>query len=616
MKIKIFGVLVCMLMIASCFGVVAVKVHNISDEDVFIVDVSSGNEVGHWCFDEGTGSTAHDSSGNGNHGSLENGVSWSDVYVSGHALRFDGSDDYVKIPDDDTLDLTDVFSISVWAKFDSVGSGTERQDMIGKESYKDTQGNYNGYYLRKKEESSEIVFGLPVGGISGNYLSLCEVETGQWYHFAVTRDSSGTLKGYVNGENTVTKENTQATIPTDIDLNIGCGRNNRFFDGFMDEIILYKDRVLTAGEIQDIYESTPAHPPNTPSTPSGPSSLDIDDAGEYSTSATDPDGDRIKYGWDWDGDDVVDEWTNLYQSGNTVKTSHSWSSPGTYYVKVKAKDSVGQQSSFSSSKKVVVTHDNHPPNKPSLEGGGDYYLGTTPPSYMGYIGMSYDFQGYGNGDPDGDDFELGFDWDGDSEVDEWIGLYGPNPVTYTHHKWNAEGQYKVKVQARDEYGALSEFSEYIKMIIFEGYGLPDLCIMDIYASKDRVEGNSFSVYAKIKNIGPGDVDKTIETYIYWGDDADGGIVIDEPVRIYQLKSGEEITAQVGGTWPGGTEDISVFCDFGDRVDECCETNNWRCESFGSKIKTKDTIADLSAISNLFSGFFARYPLLSRLLGVL
>jgi len=615
MRIKIFGMLVCMLMITSCFGVVAVKIHNINDEDFYVGGLTSNNEAGHWCFDEGTGSTAHDSSGNGNHGSLENGVSWSNNYVSGHALRFDGSDDYVKIPDDDTLDLTDVFSISIWARFDSVGSGTERQDMIGKESYKDSQGNYNGYYLRKKEESSTIIFGLPVGGISGNYLYLCEVETGQWYHFAITRDGSGTLKGYVNGENTATKEDTQATIPTDIDLNLGCGRNNRFFDGLLDEIIFYKDRVLTAGEIQDIYEDTPAHPPNTPSTPSGPSSLDIDDSGGYSTSATDPDGDRIKYGWDWDGDDEVDYWTGLYQSGKTVTVSHSWSSTGTYYVKVKAKDSVGQQSSFSSSKKVVVTHDNHPPNKPRLEGGGDYYLGTTPPSYMGYIGMSYSFQGYGNKDPDGDDIELGFDWDGDGKVDEWIG-YGSNPAVYTHHKWNSEGQYRVRVQAKDEHGALSDFSDYIKMVIFEGYGLPDLYIMDIYCSENRAEGNSFAVSAKIKNIGPGDVDKSIEVYFYWGDDPDGGIFINDPVSFYHLESGEEVTRQVGGTWPGGTQDISVICDFADILDECCESNNWRCESYGSLIKTKDIRADMNVIPNLFNGLFLKFPLLSRLMNFL
>ena len=153
------------------------------------------------------------------------------------------------------------------------------------------------------------------------------------------------------------------------------------------------------------------------------------------------------------------------------------------------------------------------------------------------------------------------------------------------------------------------------MMIFDGYGLPDLYIMDIYAEKDRYEGDSVSIYATIKNIGPGDADKVTEAIFYWGNDPDGGILIDDPARTSELKSGEDVTVQAWGTWPGGNQHISVICDHAGILEECCESN-WRCERFGTTIKTKDARADLNFIPSLFSGFFARYPLLSRLLGVL
>lgn len=78
--------------------------------------------------------------------------------------------------------------------------------------------------------------------------------------------------------------------------------------------------------------------PNQPSTPSGPTEGVVEEEYTFSTSATDPEGHNVSYGWDWDGDDEVDEWTEFYNSGITVETIHSWAEAGTYDIKVKAKD--------------------------------------------------------------------------------------------------------------------------------------------------------------------------------------------------------------------------------------------------------------------------------------
>ena len=59
----------------------------------------SANLTGLWQLGEGAGGTTYDLSGNGNHGTLTNGASWTTGGRVGAALDFDGVNDYVAIPD-------------------------------------------------------------------------------------------------------------------------------------------------------------------------------------------------------------------------------------------------------------------------------------------------------------------------------------------------------------------------------------------------------------------------------------------------------------------------------------------------------------------------------------
>ena len=107
------------------------------------------------------------------------------------------------------------------------------------------------------------------------------------------------------------------------------------------------------------------NPPNTPNTPTGPITGTKGTSYSYSTNATDPNGDNIKYGWDWNGDGTTDEWTSFYTSGTTVSTSHIFTNTGTYKIKVIAEDEHGAQSQFSSELSVDITSNSpNQPNKP------------------------------------------------------------------------------------------------------------------------------------------------------------------------------------------------------------------------------------------------------------
>lgn len=90
--------------------------------------------------------------------------------------------------------------------------------------------------------------------------------------------------------------------------------------------------------IKGIHDLNPNNP-QKPERPVGPTNVEEGDTGNYSTSAVDPNGDSIRFGWDWNGDGVVDRRTaKWYASGETCVIQHTWKGSGTYNVRVKAQD--------------------------------------------------------------------------------------------------------------------------------------------------------------------------------------------------------------------------------------------------------------------------------------
>jgi hypothetical protein len=65
----------------------------------------------------------------------------------------------------------------------------------------------------------------------------------------------------------------------------------------------------------------------------------------YTFVTIDEDGDDVFYYIDW-GDGEVDEWLGPYGSGVSAGTSHLWEEQGTYTVRIKAKDSLDEESDW------------------------------------------------------------------------------------------------------------------------------------------------------------------------------------------------------------------------------------------------------------------------------
>ena len=95
--------------------------------------------------------------------------------------------------------------------------------------------------------------------------------------------------------------------------------------------------------------------PLQPSTPQGSTQGKKDHPYTYTTVATDIEGDTIRYGWDWNGDNHVDEWSPFYPSGEPIENTHIWENEGHYMIQVVAQDDKGAQSIWSPSLNVTLT---------------------------------------------------------------------------------------------------------------------------------------------------------------------------------------------------------------------------------------------------------------------
>ncbi len=92
-----------------------IKYDNKTEEDVVYTFKTLGVLVGMWHFDTGSGNIAVDSSGRDNHGTLYYGPEWT-AGINLTGLTYDGVDDYVLVPDDFSLDITDEITIEAWMK--------------------------------------------------------------------------------------------------------------------------------------------------------------------------------------------------------------------------------------------------------------------------------------------------------------------------------------------------------------------------------------------------------------------------------------------------------------------------------------------------------------------
>ncbi|APF16883.1 Laminin G sub domain 2 [Caldithrix abyssi DSM 13497] len=189
---------------------------------------------------------ANDESGNGNNGIVSGAVlDTNRLGIQDKSYRFDGIDDYIKIP---PIDLGNTRTISVWTK--TTITDTSQSIIFRGNVY---WGAY--YFYLYITETGEYQYGHLPNGV--RVTSDVVVADNKWHHLVTTWDGS-TCNLYVDGELIKTEPYTQ--FPNgryNDDVYIGTAHHNndslvKFFRGNIDDVRIY-NRVLTETEILYLY---------------------------------------------------------------------------------------------------------------------------------------------------------------------------------------------------------------------------------------------------------------------------------------------------------------------------------------------------------------------------
>lgn len=237
MKNKLVAILILTMLFAS----------------IMPLSVGSGNTTGYirglWHFDEGMGTNAYDDSGFDNNGVIYGGAMWTDGKL-GNALDFDGVDNYVEVPDSNSLDVTGKITLEAWIYPRTM---THLQVIVSKYNH---SAPYNGAYylgLGGYGYMNKILFGLSNDGLHYYYLlSNTNITANTWTHVA------GTLNGthmtlYINGNKDKLRSYAPGVIyASTAPLRIGCYLPElgfpRFFDGIIDEVKVSATTIWTVDD--------------------------------------------------------------------------------------------------------------------------------------------------------------------------------------------------------------------------------------------------------------------------------------------------------------------------------------------------------------------------------
>ena len=230
---------------------------------ISLVNASDEGLVAYYSFDEGEGNVLHDDSGNSNDGTIY-GAKWVEGKY-GKALSFDGINDYVEVPDDSDLDITNAITLEAW--INPAISPQEGGAPILAKGY----GSGGEVYAVDTEFGNDLRFFIwnPLKVIAytcvvGNWFSSDKVN--KWRYVTATYDTSkGVVKIYENGNiiKTCTNFPTSSMKTNDHIVSIGSRESSKTsgydlnFNGIIDEVRIY-NRALTEDEIKaDMVSPSP-----------------------------------------------------------------------------------------------------------------------------------------------------------------------------------------------------------------------------------------------------------------------------------------------------------------------------------------------------------------------
>ncbi len=204
------------------------------------------NPISYWKCDEGTGNIAHDSKGTND--GIINGASWS-TGVSGYALQFDGSDDWVSISETFIFHKSTDATLAFWMK----RTDDAHRSIFWTRGNDSDTNRFNIYSGRL--DFGGYGFGFDYRAPNGSLHRIFETPTSlnEWVHIAVTRlGNKYTL--YVDGKFNKNTTDTNPDLP-DYEGTWFMGRRSGYmYKGFIDEVALF-NKALSEAQIWQLYNS-------------------------------------------------------------------------------------------------------------------------------------------------------------------------------------------------------------------------------------------------------------------------------------------------------------------------------------------------------------------------
>ena len=236
--------------------------------------VSSAGLVGWWKFDDGSGTTAADSSGNGNTMTLFNGVSWVAGKVGSYAISANGTNQYGAVP---AINLTGTSTVTVAFWANRTYSTTVESVML------EDSTNYNnsttGFGFFPDDTQCKGIQAAVHGNVGYSVNCYSQPSSGVWHHLAIiydkTQAGSNQTALYIDGvlqtptSNLVTAQNTNSFGNNPIYLFSRDG-SQYFNAGEVDDLRIY-DQALTAAQIEQLYQDGNASLVSIAVTPANPS---------------------------------------------------------------------------------------------------------------------------------------------------------------------------------------------------------------------------------------------------------------------------------------------------------------------------------------------------------
>jgi len=225
---------ICLVTFVLVLGLVLTSVGNAADP----------SPVGWWRLDETSGTTANDSSGNGNHGTLHGNPQWGPGMIGG-ALELDGNVDFVECGTSDIFNITEQVTLAAWVKPDLAFVYPIWSGIIMRGGPNPTVTPQDTFALYYDGRSGQQL-GFKTTGTSASWMTVDApgLFDGQWHHVAAAYD--GAVKTvYLDGAPIGTINATGLIITSDSRLLLGAGRDmtppTHYLAGLIDDARVYNE---------------------------------------------------------------------------------------------------------------------------------------------------------------------------------------------------------------------------------------------------------------------------------------------------------------------------------------------------------------------------------------